>query len=306
MVKVFTKAIARREQIESRKDLGEGIELLLRAADLQRADFLDCLKYSSDNFPVVNLEVGDRVGGIKPVDLLDGESRRYIEKVLAHGQRLPNLGRIIVHLAAGCQVDEPEYNKILPLSKDQRGYILRIALDYIHSLDSENRIIALENTFPTDWMDEEKGIISYYPIGKSSEDFGERIRVFDIGHAGITAHTLKNLSTLIGNQGFFWHEKFGFIPVYVSEREEERRQMSPEAFVVNEIYDANIVEYHVSANKGLLDGFGLDEKSSMRLEYLLRIAAAQNPDAVFVAEVRDDDYVKIPNQRKMIGFLKSL
>lgn len=299
-MKIFAKAILDSEQIEARKSLPvNGIEILLNPKNLSESNLDDKLKLCSDNFETVNLEVGDRLYSTVPVDLLDPESRKYIEKVLELHSQIPNPGLVVAHLVGRCQVSDPPYKGLKPQSKPQ---ILAASLEYIRKLDPENKIIALENTFPTDWMDENEGIISFYPIGKISSGFGNRIRTFDIAHSGITMYTYKNLVN-----SYFPSKQFGNIPVYFSDEEQKVSELAKQSLtdaVCEELRKANTVNVHVNVNKGLLDGFV--ESSDLDLSKVLE--ALKGKDITLVAEVQEretGDYISTPNQRAMVDYLRN-
>lgn len=307
MVKIFAKSILEEDQIKARKGLNiDGIEVYLTKPDLEGSRPKDMIKLCSDSFRVVNLETGDRLYGIRPTDLLDDESRRYVESVLGIHAKMPNAGFVNMHLAGGCQVLRPPYKG---LTKEKKKGTLMACLDYINTLDPGNQTIVLENSFPTDWMYGAEGIISFHPIGKISADFEKRIRTFDIAHSGITAFTYANLADFRGNYGFFESAEFGKIPVYFSDEERKVAESARESItraVCEEIEGANIVNVHVNTNKGLLDGFGIGDKCDINLELVLsKLLASKRDQLNLVAEVKEEDYLSIPKQRAMISYLRS-
>ncbi len=224
-------------------------------------------------------------------------------------ESIPNPGLLTVHLAGGCDVLNPPYSKVSYRKKEE---VLEECLNYINKIDPDNTTIALENTFPTDWMDEDKGVISFYPIGKISADFGKRIRTFDIAHSGITMYTLKNLTSIDreGKTGYLKSEKFGRIPVYVSEDEMKIREIAKRSLtyaVCQEIAKADVVNIHVNTSLGLLDGFGIDEETDLDLTRILETLKGEETN--LVAEVKErqrEDYINAPNQKKMISYLNRL
>ncbi len=74
-MKIFTKTRLNHKQIEKRIRLVgksvQGIEVLLDMNDLKNPRLRETLRLCSDNFETVNLETGDRLYGIKPVDLTE-------------------------------------------------------------------------------------------------------------------------------------------------------------------------------------------------------------------------------------------
>ena len=302
---IFVKSRLDAAQIKERIKLGStGIELYLDKGDLASLSLKDNLRLCSDNFSKVSLETGDRLYGTAPTDLLDSESREYIEKVLNIRSKIPNAGFLVIHLAGGCQVLDPPYKKLKVQVKKE---ILEKSLATINELDPENKVIALENTFPTDWMDEKNGIISFYPIGKLSSDFNRRIRTFDTGHSGITAFTLANLSQ--SKKGYvFNHRTFGEIPVYMADEEVKLAEIAKKSLtkaVLAEVKKANIVNVHLNNSRGLLDGFGVTEGGDIDLKAIIE-AIIKRTNATIVTEVKERktrDYINTPNQREMIDWL---
>lgn len=318
-MKIFTKAFLKRDQLEQRTKLGtDGIEVYLRATDLERPDFRDDLKYCSDNFGTVNLETGDRLYGTRPTDLLDAESRKYVERVLEERSRISNAGVLVVHLAGRCQVLDPPYAGLVEPNKEEA---LELCIQYVYGLDPKNDIIALENTFPTDWMDENTGRLSFYRSGKISLDFKHRIRTFDTGHSGITVFTYRNLEcdpTGVALLDCFDYasirdDKFGKIPVYYGPDEHDLNAEKGDltGIVCNEIKRAKVVNVHLNGSKGLLDGFGIDEESDIDLgqivDTLIQKEKEGGREITLVTEVKErttGDYLNVPNQVKMIKWLR--
>ncbi len=309
-MKIITKAIMREDQIRARTKLDvEGIEVYLKRPDLDRPEISDLLKLCSDNFGVVNLETGDRVNDEDtPTDLLDFNSREYIESVLSMRSKIPNAGLLVVHLAGNCQVLDSPYDA---LYRTQRKLeTLEASLNYIRKLDPENKIIALENTFPTDWMNEDTGKISFYTFGKIMSDFGDRIRTFDPGHSGITMYTLANVKEVNDGYGTFYSEKFGSIPVYFGEEEAriaELAKISLTDAVRKEVdtYKTLIANVHVNGSKGLLDGFGFSEGSDFEIFKVLEPLRGSNANLVTETKERPTgDFLNSPNQKDAIRILK--
>ena len=175
-------------------------------------------------------------------------------------------------------------------------------MEYVNSLDHHNRIIALENIFPSDWMDEDEKVVSFYPCGKISSDFQDRIRVFDIAHYGITLLTFANL-----NHQRFLSTALGNMPVYFGEEEikELEKTKNPTAAVSREINQSKVIEIHVNTNKDYLGGFGI-EPAYINLEEVLK---GLKKEFILVPEMREApgcDYVNTPKQREMINYLRSL
>lgn len=305
-MKIFTKSTLNIKQIKLRKDWHvDGIETYLKYDEIFNPKLKDKLNWCSDNFETINLETGDRLYGRTPVDLLDDRSRKYIEKALEIYNKIPNRGILVVHLAGNCQVHEPPYKKLILEKKEEN---LAVCLEYINKIDPENRLIALENTFPTDWMDEDKGIISFYPFGKISADFENRIRTFDIAHSGITMYTYSKLANSSNKNYSYFESEFGRTPVYFSEEEEKITELAKKSLtnaVCEEIKRANVVNVHVNTSYKLLDGFGINEETDLDLSKILEVLKGKN--ITLIAEVKErqtNDYLTAQNQRGMIKFLR--
>jgi len=159
-MKFFAKAICDRAQIENRKSWdADGIELYLRGTPLWDESTRDLLNFASDNFKQVNLEIGDRISQepLIPADLLGLFTVNYIRAALETLRKLPNGGKLIVHLAAHCEpIIEPPYLDFLNQA-ETRGGTLQLALEQVERLDPKRERILLENIIVLDWMDEETG-----------------------------------------------------------------------------------------------------------------------------------------------------
>lgn len=309
-MKIFAKTILNREQLEARRRLGvDGIEIMLNKARLESPNFPELLRFASDSFPVVSLEAGDRLREQKPTDLTDGESRKYIERIMQALSTISNLGLLTVHLVGNAYLAAPPYENVPRKSPEQAEEIVQRCLEYVWKIDPQNKVIALENTFPTDWMDEDKGSISFYPIGKLSQDFGGRQRTYDIAHAGITFFTFRNLRQ--GSRGsFYTHEKFGDIPVHFSNQEmaaiATKRNLTED--VIADMRTARIVNVHFNSNRGLLDGYSPFEQGDLDLGRILGEIRRTFPNANLVAEVKEREtgnYLEAPNQSRTLEYLKT-
>lgn len=304
-MKIFTKSKLNIKELNPRRFWNvDGLETYLEYKKIDDLKLIDRIKWCSDNFETVSFETGDRLYGITPTDLLEERTQAYIEKTLNLMSKIINAGILVVHLAGSCKVGKPPYKRI---ELEQKTEILNKCIEYINIVDPKNKIIALENTFPTDWMNEDKGIISFYPFGKISSDFGDRIRTFDIAHGGISAYTYSKLIKGENNYTYLDTE-FGKVPVYFSEEEKEIVESAKKNLtdaVCDELRRANVVNVHFNANKGLLDGFGINEKSDLDLQKIAGLLKGKN--ICIVAEVKErrtNDYFNAPNQREMIKFLK--
>jgi hypothetical protein len=166
-MKIFSKSYLIKEQIEARVDLAkngnvDGIELVLRNTNLDDiSNVIDLLRFCSDNFGTVSLETGDRlcdetpITSIVPTDLLDEKGQEYVENVLSlltNNNVIQNPGVLVVHLAGGCRNNlySPPFDETLALALQRDKENLSECLEYINNIDPENKLIALENTFPTD------------------------------------------------------------------------------------------------------------------------------------------------------------
>lgn len=314
-MRIFTKAILREDQIKQRAKLHhvDGIEVYLTAKDMADEKLADKLKLCSDSFKIVNLETGDRLEGITPTDLLDDRSKRYVEEALNNLVRIKNHGILVIHLAGGCKVLEPSSYSQLDVRQSNKFSNLKKCLKYIRGLDPENKLIALENTFPTDWMDEDNGIISFYSMGKLASDFEERIMTFDTGHAGVTAYTYANSYCSPARPfGFFDHNKFGKIPVIFLREEREFKKLTKTSLthaVCEELKKSNSTSIHLNNSRGLLDGFGMKERGNLNFMEIMSVInekIMKNPNFSIVTEVKErttGDYLNAPNQKEMIEFI---
>ena len=317
-MKFFAKAICDRAQIENRKSWdADGIELYLRGTPLWDESTRDLLNFASDNFKQVNLEIGDRISQepLIPADLLRLFTVNYIRAALETLRKLPNGGKLIVHLAAHCEpIIEPPYLDFLNQA-ETRGGTLQLALEQVERLDPKRERILLENIIVLDWMDEETGKIATPPIGYVTQDFGTWPRVVDLAHHGITAHVLARAEPNPDTNGtaYYSSEKFGRIPFHFGPAEEQLAKITkstPRGAVTLEIVESfpYLQEVHVSVNSGLLDGYGFDAPDPyFSLERVLRIFSGMD-ELVFVPELREEtgDYVAAAQNHEMFRELKAM
>jgi len=302
-MKILTKAITDINQIKARIGLAKGIEVAL----MGRIPTLEMVSLLRDNFTNVNFESSDALQRRPTYRLIDPfsddkdikeESRRLIEESFNIFLSLNNKGYFTIHNVAFCRQQNkpyqlPSFSEINE-RKDQFH-------NYITSLDKGKEFISLENIFPNQIND---CPYDYGDFGKLFNDFPHNIGIsFDIGHYTITlamyAYGIKrerknNFVSLTRDINFL-----SFI-LGIKTNKKSLSTLVKEAMQslgdrVKVIHCTNVRGLDNIYDDGFLEGI-------LNLEEIIRVSKAK----YIVPEVKNEDYIKYDESKKLINYLNNL
>lgn len=307
--KLIIKSWLRKEQLDSRIEGFDGVEVLVFREDLKNGQKL----LNDYSFGTVNLELQELIGDtvldpISPDAKIREESRRFIDEGLNFSYKV-DADIVTIHFAGNCIAVGGSENVCRNSKKEK---ILETFDDFLVKMESNYpEKLCIENVYPISWM--KGGRAVYSEIGSNMHDYfsltNPRI-AFDTAHLSLTLQTYRDVV-----EGKVETEE-GVFPVYTDSNILEigkrvRKRGIDEIFSeeLDKIPASYIKNVHLSNSGSYKKGFSDGEpllKDTIDLNKLTPQLIAKGPEYI-VLETKEEDYRAQPkNALYLKGFVDKL